>query len=37
MPVESKPAKDLGRGVIDTCSTGSISGTDTGTDNIRYI
>ena len=24
-------AKDLGRGVIDTCSTGSISGTGTGT------
>ena len=25
-------AKDLGRGVIDTCSTGSISGTGTDTD-----
>ena len=27
---QSFTAKDLGRGVIDTCSTGSISGTGTG-------
>ena len=30
-------AKDLGRGVIDTCSTGSISGTGTGTGTGIYI
>ena len=30
-------AKDLGRGVIDTCSTGSISGTGTGTGTDIYI
>ena len=34
---QSFTAKDLGRGVIDTCSTGSISGTGTGTNTGIYI